>query len=62
MNIHGFRAIVATTFLKKFKGAFAYAAFLLLDSEEMIREHYGHLSPDDAFSDWGQILSQKGDN
>jgi hypothetical protein len=57
INIHAFRAIVATTFLKKFKGSFAYAAFLLLDSEETIRESYGHLSPYDAFAEWGKIIS-----
>ena len=43
--------------LEQFKGSFAYAAFLLLDSEETIRESYGHLSPDDAFAEWGKIIS-----
>ena len=56
IGIHYFRDIVATTFLKKNKGAFAYVAYLLLDSEKMIKEHYGHLSPDDAFGDWSNYL------
>lgn len=56
IGIHYFRDIVATTFLKKNKGAFAYVAYLLLDSEKMVREHYGHLSPDDAFGDWNNYL------
>ncbi len=56
INIHYMRDIVATTFLKKHKGAFGYVAYLLLDSEEMIRNHYGHLSPSDAFSEWGNYL------
>lgn len=56
IRIHYFRDIVATTFLKMHKGAFSYVAYLLLDSEKMIREHYGHLSPDDAFGDWGNYL------
>ena len=57
INIHAFSAIVATTFLKKFKGSCAYAAFLLLDSEETIRESYGNLSPYDAFAELGKIIS-----
>ncbi|UIJ77576.1 hypothetical protein [Acinetobacter sp. SH20PTE14] len=58
IGIHFFRDIVATTFLKKNKGGYSYVAFLLLDSERMIREHYGHLKPDDAFEDWQEYKKQ----
>ncbi len=58
IGIHFFRDIVATTFLKKNKGGYTYVAFLLLDSEQMIREHYGHLNPDDAFVDWQDYKKQ----
>lgn len=58
IGIHFFRDIVATTFLKKNKGGYSYVAFLLLDSERMIREHYGHLKPDDAFQDWQEYKKQ----
>lgn len=47
---------MATTFLKQNKGAFTYVAYLLLDSEKMIKEHYGHLTPADAFKDWDNCL------
>jgi hypothetical protein len=57
INIHFMRDIVATTFLKKHKGAFAYVAYLLLDSEETVRLHYGHLSPNDAFYDWNSYVN-----
>lgn len=56
ISVHYFRDIVATTFLKQNKGAFAYVAYLLLDSEKMIKEHYGHLTPADAFNDWDNCL------
>ena len=52
IRIHFFRDIVATSFLKQFPGAYAHAGMLLLDSEETMKENYGHLQPKDALSLW----------
>lgn len=58
LNVHYMRDIVATTFLKKHKGAFGYVSYLLLDSEETVKKHYGHLSPNDAFTEWNNYLGE----
>lgn len=52
IRIHFFRDIVATSFLKQFPGAYAHAGRLLLDSEETMKQNYGHLQPKDALSLW----------
>ena len=52
IRIHFFRDIVATSFLKQFPGAYAHAGMLLLDSEQTMKENYGHLQPKDALSLW----------
>jgi hypothetical protein len=52
IRIHFFRDIVATSFLKQFPGAYAHAGMLLLDSEETMKQNYGHLQPKDALSLW----------
>ena len=43
--------------LKIHRGAFGYVALILLDSEEVIRRHYGHLDHEDAIGDWKKNLS-----
>ena len=57
IGAHYFRHIVATTYLKIHRGAFGYVALILLDSEEVIRRHYGHLDHEDAIGDWKKNLS-----
>ena len=57
--VHFFRDIVATTFLKKFPSAYHHAAMLLLDSEQTVKDNYGHLKHEDAFSLWNSHLSEE---
>lgn len=57
--VHFFRDIVATTFLKKFPSAYHHAALLLLDSEQTVKDNYGHLKHEDAFSLWNSHLSEE---
>lgn len=57
--VHFFRDIVATTFLKKFPSAYHHAALLLLDSEQTVKDNYGHLKHEDAFSLWNRHLSEE---
>lgn len=55
VNAHFMRDVVATTYLKVRLGAFSHAALLLLDSEETVKRHYGHLAPKDAFNDYRKL-------
>ena len=57
--VHFFRDIVATTFLKKFPSAYHHAALLLMDSEQTVKDNYGHLKHEDAFSLWNRHLSEE---
>lgn len=57
IGVHFFRDVVATTILKKHPSAYHHAALLLLDSEETVKESYGHLTHKDAFALWNSHLS-----
>jgi hypothetical protein len=56
-GLHSARHFVATEYLKFNPGAYEIAAIALHDSEEMVRETYSWVTPDDKIAFWNRHLS-----
>jgi hypothetical protein len=56
-GIHSARHFVATEYLKFNPGAYEIPATALHDSEEMVRDTYSWITPDDKIAYWNNHLS-----